>query len=66
MVVNNRLKKVFASARLFRQSERRLIEVGLRAVEILAAGDQVEKIADSQEQMSFFRTKVRPSVHQAS
>jgi uridine phosphorylase len=42
VVVNNRLRRVFASARLFRQAERRLIEVGLRAVEILAAGDQVK------------------------
>ncbi len=35
VVVNNRLKKIFASVRLFRRAERRLIEVGLRAVEIL-------------------------------
>jgi uridine phosphorylase len=39
VVVNNRINGVFASARLFRQAERRLIQVGLRAVEILAAKD---------------------------
>lgn len=39
VVVNNRLRGVFASAHLFRQSEKRLIQVGLRAVEILAAQD---------------------------
>jgi uridine phosphorylase len=37
VVVNNRLRGVFASARSFRQAERRLIQVGLKAVEILAA-----------------------------
>ena len=36
VVVNNRVNGVFASARSFRQAERRLIAVGLRAVEILA------------------------------
>ncbi len=40
VVVNNRLKKIFASVRLFRRAERRLIEVGLRAVEILASKDK--------------------------
>ena len=35
VVVNNRLKRVFASVHLFRRAEKRLIEVGLRAVEIL-------------------------------
>jgi uridine phosphorylase len=39
VVVNNRLHGVFASARSFRQAERRLIQVGLKAVEILAAKD---------------------------
>lgn len=39
VVVNNRLRGVFASARLFRRAEQRLIQVGLRAVEILAAKD---------------------------
>ena len=36
----NRLNHTFASPRLMRQSEQRLIEVGLRAVEILAAQDK--------------------------
>ncbi|MCX5890560.1 MAG: nucleoside phosphorylase [Deltaproteobacteria bacterium] len=36
----NRLNHTFVSARLMRQSEKRLIEVGLRAVEILAAQDR--------------------------
>ena len=40
VVVNNRIKGVFAAARSFRQAERRLIAVGLRAVEILAAKDE--------------------------
>ncbi len=40
VAVNNRLKGVFASARLFRRTEQRLIEVGLKAVEILAAKDE--------------------------
>lgn len=37
----NRLNQTFASPRVMRQSEKRLIEVGLRAVEILAAQDRV-------------------------
>ncbi len=40
VAVNNRLRGVFASARLFRQAEKRLIEVGLRAVEILASKEK--------------------------
>ena len=40
VVVNNRRRGVFASARSFRRAEQRLIEVGLRAVEILAAPDR--------------------------
>jgi uridine phosphorylase len=40
VVVNNRLRGVFASVRLFRQSEKRLIQVGLRAVELLAEKDE--------------------------
>ena len=40
VVVNNRLRGVFAAACSFRQAERRLIAVGLRAVEILAAKDK--------------------------
>jgi hypothetical protein len=39
VAVNNRLRGVFASARSFRRAEQRLIAVGLRAVEILAAKD---------------------------
>jgi uridine phosphorylase len=39
VAVNNRLRGVFASALLFRRAERRLIEVGLRAVEILFKQD---------------------------
>ncbi|MFI5331928.1 MAG: nucleoside phosphorylase [Desulfobaccales bacterium] len=39
VVVNNRINGVFAAARSFRQAEQRLIAVGLRAVEILAAKD---------------------------
>jgi uridine phosphorylase len=40
VVVNNRLRGVFATPRLFRRAERRLIAVGLRAVEILAGKDR--------------------------
>jgi uridine phosphorylase len=40
VVVNNRLRGVFAAARSFRRAEQRLIQVGLRAVEILAAKDR--------------------------
>ncbi len=36
----NRLNRTFVSPRLMRQSEKRLIQVGLRAVEILAAKDK--------------------------
>jgi uridine phosphorylase len=43
VVVNNRLTGVFAAARSFRQAEQRLIAVGLRAVEILAAQDQAKR-----------------------
>jgi uridine phosphorylase len=40
VVVNNRRRGVFAPARSFRRAEQRLIQVGLRAVEILAAQDK--------------------------
>ena len=40
VAVNNRLRGIFASARSFRRAERRLIDVGLRAVEILAGQDR--------------------------
>ncbi len=43
VVVNNRINGVFASARSFRQAEQRLIEVGLRAVEILNEKDGVKR-----------------------
>ena len=43
VVVNNRRRGLFASARLFRQAEQRLIQVGLRAVEILAETDGVKR-----------------------
>lgn len=43
VAVNNRLRGIFASARSFRQAERRLIEVGLRAVEILAENDGMKR-----------------------
>jgi len=39
VVVNNRRRGLFASARLFRQAEQRLIQVGLQAAEILAEID---------------------------
>jgi len=38
-VFAHRIKQTFASSRLMRRAEQRLIEVGLRAVEILAAKD---------------------------
>jgi len=43
VAVNNRIRGVFASARSFRRAERRLIQVGLRAVEILAERDGRQK-----------------------
>jgi uridine phosphorylase len=39
VAVNNRISGVFAAARSFRQAEQQLIQVGLRAVEILAKKD---------------------------
>ncbi|MCL4502627.1 MAG: nucleoside phosphorylase [Deltaproteobacteria bacterium] len=43
VAVNNRLRGVFAPARLFRRAEKRLIQVGLKAVEILAGKDGVKR-----------------------
>jgi len=42
-MVNNHRRRLFASARLFRRAEQRLIQVGLRAVEILAETDGMKR-----------------------
>ncbi len=49
VAVNNRLKGVFAAARSFRRAEKRLIEVGLRAVETLAARDEGKRVKGKKE-----------------